>query len=91
MTKRAKRWKVSDIVAASVSKWSADRVTIEARWLRLCGKGDDAVLAELLEGFGVTMASACDTEECEWGRMTHEQRCDALVATAKRLNVPRRA
>lgn len=85
---KAKRWKVSDIVAASLGEGAAASVVAEASWMRGSDVSDDSVLAELFERFPVTMSRTCGVNESAWWRMTHEQRCNALVATARRLNVP---
>lgn len=77
-----KRWKVSDIVRRALGRSEARYVAVVMR---------EGTLAQGLGYLNVTLPRACGVEEAAWCRMTHEQRCDALVATAKRLNVPRRA
>lgn len=82
MAKRVKRWKVSDIVRAALGM-------SEARYVAFVMRGGS--LAEGLGYLNSTLPRACNVEEYHWQRMTHKRRCDALVATAKRLGVPRRA
>lgn len=87
----AKRWKVSDIVGSALGDGWRASVASEAKMVARRCASNDGVVAELCRVFDLTMPKVCGLHSDEWLRMTHEERCDALVATARRLNVPRRA
>lgn len=90
----AKRWRVSDIVRASkpgTASMMADIIAHEARTRSARGDSNDDVVRGLFRIFNMSLPEVCGIDHVAWAHMTHEKRCDALVATAKRLNVPRRA
>lgn len=94
MAKRAKRWRVSDIVRAAdfgVAGMMSNIIAQEAKSRSTRGDSNDDVLRELFRIFNMSIPETCGIDDRAWARMSHQQRCDALVATARRLNVPRRA
>ena len=80
MSKKQKRWRVSDIVGAALGGAEGAYVASTMR--------ESSSLADGMRRLGLTLPMACGVDEFSWQRMTHKQRCDALVATARRLNVP---
>lgn len=99
-----KRWKVSDVFAAmardkSLAKDRRKDARTAARYARedaarpLTSSGDrlsDVNLGWWLRHWAVC-GDAFGKPLVDWDRLTHEQRCDLLVAEARRLNVRRRA
>lgn len=86
-----KRWRVSDIVRAANFK----NCFVHADIIATIGESMEGVdntnrLHNLFNSFDVTIPTACKITHSRWLRMTHRQRCTALVKTAKRLNVPKR-
>lgn len=83
-----KRWRVSDIVrAAGESEAACSSIAYEGeKWSR--DYGNSMALKTMLGTYNRTIPHACMVEPRAWDRMSFRERCDALVATARRLNVP---
>lgn len=83
-----KRWKITDIVHASLDACRANWIRDELVHYRAKTSDNRAIIEMIFNDFNVTIPMACGKGEYEWMRMTYEERCDALVETARRLNVP---
>lgn len=77
------KWKVSDILIVACEHPIIIRVI-----QRALAEED---LADVLRCYDVTFSRVCGIDEDVWADMSHEQRCGALVARARKLNVPMRA
>lgn len=82
-SKGIKRWRLSDIVRAALG---ANHVEAVHEYRAFCN-GD---LKSMVCMLNITLPKACGLDYRDWWAMTHEQRCDELVAVARRLKVPRR-
>lgn len=83
-----KRWKITDIVRASLGEYRANWIRDELVHYHAKTLDNRAVIETIFHDFNVTIPMACGIEEYKWALMTYEERCDALVETARRLNVP---
>lgn len=75
------KWKITDIMRAANEREVAKIIADDFR--------NGATVEVVLSRFNITFPRICGVTEYAWARMTHEQRCDVLVATAQRLGVPR--
>lgn len=93
---RFTKWRISDVVAAGRRArriGGGDYGVAHAR--RTLGAN---AMEEALRILDITIPLAIGfvnsegrVRACEWEDLTHEQRCDLIVAEARRLNVPMRA
>lgn len=98
----SEKWRLSDVFNAIVRDESADTKQREAAAaVRIFAVEDSAIgagrtplrddnVGEWL-GHWDSCAVALGRDVATWRSLTAEQRCDFLVAEARRLNVPRRA
>lgn len=88
-TQKTKRWRVSDIVRAAQGAKAGSSVAAFFVYDKVVGLPEEVSLRRVLRVHWRIMALTCGSSGVTWQLMTHEQRCNALVLTAKRLGVPR--
>lgn len=93
MSKRVKRWRLSDVVrAAALASEIRHFQENAAQIAAVLGRDSERLgVRSTLRAFGLTFGDLLDVPYHQWKAMTDEQREALVVAEARHLKVPRRA